>query len=410
MLMPTLDLNHWRFSSTRVISATGASQILAASSVKSSKISSGTVSSTEYCQSTFNLCFSFLTMPIGSLYKLESVICHYWKATRNLLIHHFRLLRRGGGHLVISASPGRTPGSTKAGTEHRMLQPIMNLTRSALLCIVLCGYELVGAKAPAAEGKKLNNIVSELLGSENPQPDKSFSFSRSNSGWICFSAKCQGTGKFSLNLDKGLGSEQVIFQDVQHDQPVEIMRYLAKGEHELQIQAVPGLKVQSMSVKAIPELIHCGLGFNSAIKSYGLYDMQFLKKDILPNITTLIVPQNIELPKDVIDAWHVQGKKFVAEVGINGQAKTDEEHARYWTSFYDKAPFVDGIIINEFIINNPSTRPSATISPERQKRMEQEQGRYQLYGEAMNKVRADDRYKNKTLYAYFGGSGKKLNQ
>ena len=98
------------------------------------------------------------------------------------------------------------------------------------------------------------------------------------------------------------------------------MRYLAKGEHELQIQAVPGLKVQSMSVKAIPELIHCGLGFNSAIKSYGLYDMQFLKKDILPNITTLIVPQNIELPKDVIDAWHVQGKKFVAEVGINGQA------------------------------------------------------------------------------------------
>lgn len=286
----------------------------------------------------------------------------------------------------------------------------MKLTRLALLCIVLYGYELVGAKAPAAEGKKLNNIVSELLDSENPQPDKTFSFSRSNSGWICFSAKCQGTGKFSLNLDKGLGSEQVIFQEVQHDQPVEIMRYLAKGEHQLQIQAVPGLKVQSMSVKAIPELIHCGLGFNSAIKSYGLYDMQFLKKDILPNITTLIVPQNIELPKDVIDAWHAQGKKFIAEVGINGQAKTEEEHARYWTSFYDKAPFVDGIIINEFIINNPSTRPGSTISPERQKRMDQEQGRYQLYGEAMKKVRADDRYKNKTLYAYFGGSGKKLNQ
>src|SRR5437867_7010963 len=62
MLTPTLDLNHWRFSSTSVISAMGASQMFAASSVRSSKISSGTVSSTEYCQSTLSRFFSSLGM------------------------------------------------------------------------------------------------------------------------------------------------------------------------------------------------------------------------------------------------------------------------------------------------------------------------------------------------------------
>jgi len=159
-------------------------------------------------------------------------------------------------------------------------------------------------------------------------------------------------------------------------------------------------------VRAIPELIHCGLGFNPAIKSYGLYDLHFLAKDVLPNITTLIVPHNIELSPANVDDWHRQGKRFVAEVGIDSQAKTMEDHLHYWAGFYEKAPFVDGIIINEFIINNPSQRAGMAISPERQKRTEEEQARYHLYEEAIQKMRADDRFSDKVLYAYFGGSGK----
>src|SRR5262245_47626519 len=58
MVTPTLDLNHWRSSSTRVIRAIGASQMRAANSVRSSNTSSGTVSRTSYCQSTFSRLFS----------------------------------------------------------------------------------------------------------------------------------------------------------------------------------------------------------------------------------------------------------------------------------------------------------------------------------------------------------------
>src|SRR5213075_389987 len=50
------------------------------------------------------------------------------------------------------------------------------------------------------------------------------------------------------------------------------------------------------------------------------------------------------------------------------------------------------------------------MTPERLARMAKEREQYGFYGEALKKIRATDRYKNKTLYAYVGGSGKKLNQ
>ena len=109
------------------------------------------------------------------------------------------------------------------------------------------------------------------------------------------------------------------------------MRHVAKGEHTIQVECEGEVSVEKLVVKAIPELIHCGLGFNPEIKSYGRYDMDFLKADILPNVTTLIVPNNIKLPESVIDDWHRQGKRFVAEVGINSQGKTAEDHFKYWS-------------------------------------------------------------------------------
>src|SRR4029453_11924197 len=133
----------------------------------------------------------------------------------------------------------------------------------------------------------------------------------------------------------------------------ETMRYVTGGAHTIQIACQGDIRVDKLIVTGIPELIHCGLGFNAEIKSHGLYDMEFLKREILPNVTTLIVPNNLKLSESVIEDWHRQGKKLVAEVGIHSQAKTAEEHASFWTGFYDRSPFLDGIIINEFIVNRP---------------------------------------------------------
>jgi len=257
--------------------------------------------------------------------------------------------------------------------------------------------------------RKLNNFVSELLDvSSISKSSEPFRFTRSSDGWIFISSTCKGKGTVRVILDKE--PDAVIVHDAEGGPRREAMRYVTKGEHTIRVEGQDEFNLEKLAVKAIPELIHCGLGFNPEIKSYGPYDMDFLEADILPNVTTLIVPNNIKLSEPVVEAWHHQGKRFVAEVGINSQGKTAEDHLKYWGGFYEKAPFLDGIIINEFIVNRPVSEWVATMTPERRARMEQEGQQYEAYGEALKRMRAADQYKNKMLYAYVGGSGKKLNQ
>jgi len=268
-----------------------------------------------------------------------------------------------------------------------------------------------GAESPPSPQKKLNNLVSELLEvSSISRSSEPFRFTRPNDGWIFISAKGKGQGTATVILDKELPGDRLMVHEVESPAPGEAMRFVTKGEHNIQVEYEGNATVDRLVVRAIPELVHCGLELNPEIKSYGRYDIEFLKGDILPNVTTLIVPGSIKLSRSVMEDWHRQGKWFVAEAGINSQARTVEDHFKFWTGFYDQAPFLDGIILNEFIVNNPATRPGQTPSPELQKRMEQEQQRHAVCAEAIRKMRADDRYRNKKLYAYVGGSGKKLNQ
>ncbi|HUW60759.1 MAG TPA: hypothetical protein VMZ06_07100 [Candidatus Bathyarchaeia archaeon] len=210
-------------------------------------------------------------------------------------------------------------------------------------------------------------------------------------------------------LDNAPPGDAIVVSSPGAPNPVEAVRHVAKGEHTLRIDCQGGIRVDRFVVKAIPELIHCGL-FDPAIKSYGRYDMDFLKKDVLPNITGLVVPSNIQLPQQVIDDWRRQGKKFIATAGVSQQAHTAEAHFKVWTKILDSVPFADGIIIDEFIVNKPSRRPGAAVSFQRRERMEEEQQRHHAYEAAFRRMRADDRYKDKTVYAYVGGSGKTLNQ
>ncbi|HEY2894175.1 MAG TPA: hypothetical protein VGJ16_08185, partial [Pirellulales bacterium] len=278
------------------------------------------------------------------------------------------------------------------------------VSRWMLICAV-ASYMLA---RPAIAEEKQNNLVTKLLEvSSSEKPADNYRFTRSGPGWTFFSAR--GTGQGTLTVKLG-GAEGALVECRPNDKgPAEAFRHLAAGDHQLRIEAAGDVRLDQLVVKAVPELMHCGLGFNSTIKSYGLYDLEFLKRDILPNITTLIIPHNLELPQEVKDDWHRQSKKFVAEVGINGMAKTALEHFQHWAGHFDRTPFIDGIIINEFIVNNPST-PNQTLSPERQARRHQEQDRYRVYEQALKLLRGDDRYRGKQVYNYFGGSGKKLNQ
>jgi hypothetical protein len=188
------------------------------------------------------------------------------------------------------------------------------------------------------------------------------------------------------------------------------MHCLSQGRHTLQIEGHGATAIEHLTVKAIPELIYCGVGFEPRIKAYGPYDLHFLKRDILPNITTTIIPNGLKLTNSDIEDWHRQGKRYIVEVGINSQAKTADEHAAFWTSFFTNNPFIDGIIIDEFIVNRPIAEWIPVLTPERRAQFDQERASYQLYSEAFQKIQADTHFTNKLIYTYVGGSGKRLNQ
>ncbi len=286
----------------------------------------------------------------------------------------------------------------------------------ALGIIAVAALMFSGDLAAASDGKpsipkpkKLNNLATLLMDVTPTPTTASFPFVRASDGWIFVSFTTHSEGNMSLILDKASPEEAPINSSVGSGPNHEAMNYLIKGRHTIHIERSGPITLEHLTVKAIPELMHCGLGFDSQIKSYGAYNLDFLKRDILPNVTTLIVPNNIKLSDSVIEDWHRQGKRFVAEVGINSQAKTAGEHASFWTSFFTNASFLDGIIINEFIVNRPVSE-WATLTPDRLAWMERERADYALYSEAFKAIHADNRFANKSIYVYVGGSGKKLNQ
>lgn len=265
------------------------------------------------------------------------------------------------------------------------------------------------AERSVAEPRALNNLATLLL-DVAPGPDpETFSFVRPSEGWIFISFTTHGDGTIRLTLDKGAAGEAPIVAPA-GDGPVrEAMHHVVSGRHTLSVEHGTS-SLAHLTVKAIPELMHSGLGFEPQIKAYGPYDMPFLTRDILPNVTTLIIPSSLKPPDSVIEEWHRQGKRFIAETGVSSEAKTAEEHATYWTSFLRNSPFLDGIIIDEFIVNLPVIEWVQTITPDRRARMDRERADYELYGEALKKIHADSHFADKSIYVYVGGSGKKLNQ
>jgi hypothetical protein len=279
----------------------------------------------------------------------------------------------------------------------------MALIVSLVLCLVWPDCARGDAATVVFSGqKKRNNLVSDLLEVASISAPGTFQFTRPSDGWTFFSAVTEGSGSLTVRLEDAAKDDAILTRNAPSASPIEGVRYLKKGEHRLRVNCRGGLRVLKLSVRAIPDLLNCGLRFDPAIKAFGHYDMAFFAKDVSPNVTTMIVPSNIQLPKEVIDDWHRQGKHFVAEVGLKQHAKSPDDNFQVWTGVLDRVPFLDGIIINEFGMNRPSGRP---LTPRRRA----EQQEHKVNEQALAKMRADPRYRDKDVYVYFGGSGNLVN-
>ncbi|MFO1093132.1 MAG: hypothetical protein U0992_07445, partial [Planctomycetaceae bacterium] len=88
-----------------------------------------------------------------------------------------------------------------------------------------------------------------------------------------------------------------------------------------------------------------------------------------------------------------------AEVGLGPRGTTADDLFQLYANYFETMPFLDAVIINEFGMNREP-------HPERRERAA---ARHRPYEEAFRRLRADNRYRYKTIYNYFGGSGNLVN-
>ena len=280
------------------------------------------------------------------------------------------------------------------------------LVSAMVLSIGVCEIARGDGTVVFSGEKKRNNLVSDLLEVDAiSKSANSFKFTRRTDGWIFISASYRGNGKLTILLENSSSSVPVVLfaaaSAAERITPAEAVRHVTKGEHTIRVNCEGDVSVDKLVVRSIPELVHCGLNASS-IKSYGPFDMGFLAKDVLPNVTSLIVSPGIKLSQSVIDDWHRQGKKFIGEVSLNREGRTGDANFLFYTKYLDTAPWLDGLIINEFGMNRIARPPDPV-------RQEQAAQRHRPYEEAFRKMRADPRYKDKVVYGYFGGSGNVVN-
>jgi len=123
---------------------------------------------------------------------------------------------------------------------------------------------VAGATEPTvvfSGAQKRNNLVTELLEVASiSEPGRAFTFTRPDDGWVFLSARRQGKGTVRIVLDERPGDDAVVARDADGDGPIEAVRHVARGEHRIRVDCSGGCRVDRLVVKAIPELMHCGLG------------------------------------------------------------------------------------------------------------------------------------------------------
>lgn len=228
--------------------------------------------------------------------------------------------------------------------------------------------------------KVLNNLVTELLDVASPPggAEAVFPVVNPREGWvfISFTARADTDDPPGVVLD----GQQIHTR--RQPGTLEAMRFLSKGPHEVRVTSPAGL--ERLVVRAVPELVYSVFGADPHVHEYGKYDWDFLSKHVLPNINVLVVTANKE-QEPFIRQWKRQGRRCLVECGVPGLSGdnpvTADEAEEFWSSQPGMTdPLMDGVLADEFF--------------------GEESEKYAAWTEAVRRMRADDRFKEKHFYPY----------
>lgn len=197
----------------------------------------------------------------------------------------------------------------------------------------------------------LNNLVWELLNVKAQGKGaiaKTLRFTNPCDRWVLIRAttRTKAGGKLTVAVDAQ--PEPAIACAAGSSPSQEAMQYLKAGQHTLKIKTEGDAGLQQVIVRSIPMLQHAFYGAHPHIAPYGPYDWEFLRKDVLPNVNTMVGGAGPEL-----EQWKKSGRKWISIIGLPPTSGGDEAAVegayKHWSSSPGfQNPLMDGVIVDEF--------------------------------------------------------------
>ncbi len=201
--------------------------------------------------------------------------------------------------------------------------------------------------------KVLNNFAMELLNRTLPPDRHRATFTNPRTGWVFVSLTVDSPAAAvpTLSVD-GAETGPLMTRDSNGGRTYEAINHLDEGDHEIAIAWDSGGRpATTLVVRAIPEIQYVYFPRNPKIKAHGPYDWEFLSRDVLPNVATLVTSTN---SPPHLERWKSMGRKWISitplpKIESQDTAKQVDEAFAHWTGAAGmKNPLMSGIIVDEF--------------------------------------------------------------
>jgi hypothetical protein len=286
----------------------------------------------------------------------------------------------------------------------------MHTTKVVLAALLFYSLFVVGQQSASAKTKVLNNLVTELVNLKSipGQPAyQEISFTNPREGWIFISATTrldisgqpiENDDIVKISIDDAGKEDAVLNYQFGDATTKETMRYLSAGEHKLRIwfpeqPELATLDIRNLIVRAVPAMIYCN--FPCSSRGYhGVYGKEFLAKDVLPNINTIVGEGGAQY-QYLQKWWKERGGQWYLEQNIPSFSKgtpdlpdplTADAVYDYWTkSTGFTNPYLDGILADEFLWRSNQI-------PD-----------FPAYIEAVTRISQNKEFKNRAIHAWTAG-------
>ena len=220
--------------------------------------------------------------------------------------------------------------------------------RKVMVCL---GLALLVASATIAEqGKRLNNLVTELVhrNSVSIAKEKEIAFTNPREGWIYFAFDVTASKDGFVEMLDAAG-KVLVHKDANTPGCAETMRWFTQGAQHITLRGQGVSAIKSLVIRTMPETHFVRYPQEPRFPQQGSFDWTWLKANVLSSVNTVVGFPDEKI-NNAIDEWTGMGRKFISYGSLpHDKDLTAAKAFEYWEKnpgFQDKR--LSGLIADEF--------------------------------------------------------------